>query len=237
MIRYSIVLPAYNEEKEIRDTIVKITEFFENRQEQIEILVVDDGSMDATVRTVESIGYDIRILKNTRNLGKGESVRRGILASKGEYILFSDVDLSVPLSFFPTMLETLANGVDVVIASRRHHGSRIVVPQSSLRAGMGILFNTLVRFTLLPGMHDTQCGLKGFTRNSASEIFKRISVTGWCFDVEALVIAKELGYTVEEISVDWYNSTVSKVRPLHTLFQICRDLPKILMKRRIGKYR
>lgn len=158
------------------------------------------------------------------------------MVAEGEILLFTDADLAVGAAQFHRVLRPLELGADVVIASRRQTSSNIVVPQPKARELMGVMFNLLVRATLLPGLSDTQCGLKGFRRQAAREIFSRVRVSGWCFDIEVLTVARLLGYHVTEVPVDWADSGETKLQPVRTACEILRDVSTVFWRRRLGIY-
>lgn len=234
--RYSIVIPAYNEAHRIASTIHAIEAAFLERRTGFEVLVVDDGSTDDTASVAGCAGRCTKVLRNPKNRGKGHSVTSGMLAASGDIVLFTDADLAVGVAQFARLLDPLESGVDVAIASRRHPESHIFVPQPKPRELMGVLFNVLVRTLLLPGLTDTQCGLKGFSRAAAHDVFTRVGISGWCFDVEVLTIAKVRGYHIAEVPVDWSDSGETRLRPLQTAWQIIRDLTTVFWRRRLGVY-
>jgi dolichyl-phosphate beta-glucosyltransferase len=232
-VRYSVIIPAYNEAHRIADTVCRVVASFENPA-SAEVVVVDDGSTDGTAAAAS--GEGVRVLRNRTNRGKGHSVTRGMMEARGELLLFTDADLAVGTEQFQRVLRPLQLGEDVVIASRRHADSRILVPQPKAREAMGVVFNLLVRVLLLRGLTDTQCGLKGFRRRVAHEIFSRVTVTGWCFDVEVLSIARARGYKITEVPVDWCDSGETRLRALQTAWEILRDLTAVFWRRRLGVY-
>ncbi len=232
-IRYSIIIPAYNEANRIADTVRKVVASLKDPA-SAEVVVVDDGSTDGT--SAAASAERARVLRNRTNRGKGYSVTRGIMEAWGELLLFTDADLAVGPEQFERVLRPLESGEDVVIASRRHANSRILVPQPKAREVMGVVFNLLVKALLLRGLSDTQCGLKGFRRCAAHEIFSRVTVTGWCFDVEVLSIAKARGYRITEVPVDWCDSGDTRLRALHTAWEIVRDLTAVFWRKRLGVY-
>ncbi len=212
----SIVLPAYNEEKRLGDSLPRIVEYVSARDWNCEILVVDDGSTDRTSAVAESRldGATHTILRNDPNRGKGFSVRRGVRAARGRYVLFSDTDLSTPIEEVEKLIAALDAGADVAIGSRALRESRIEKHQPWRREILGKLFNRFLQFLVLRGLHDTQCGFKCFRREVIEPVFSRQTIDGWAFDVEVLFIARRLGYRIAEIPVRWINSDVTKVNPL-----------------------
>ena len=212
----SIVIPAYNEEKRLPATIQKLRCYLARADwEFSEIVVVDDGSRDATVRIVQSMdsaGAPIRVLRNPGNRGKGYAVRNGIQKAKGEWILVSDADLSTPIEELEKLWAAArASTAKVIIGSRALDRSLIGVHQPLLRESAGKLFNLAVRLATGLPFHDTQCGFKLFKTGAAKEIFRRQRIERFGFDVEALVIARQLGYSVIEVPVQWNDVTGTKV--------------------------
>jgi dolichyl-phosphate beta-glucosyltransferase len=234
--RYSVVVPAFEEAHRIADTLGAIETVLRERPGGFQIIVVDDGSRDETSAVAARAGQCTRVLRNPSNRGKGHSVTRGMLAAAGDFVLFTDADLAVGASQFDRVLRPLERGIDVVIASRRHPKSHILVPQPKPRELMGVLFNALVRVLILPNLTDTQCGLKGFSRAAAREVFAHVGVSGWCFDVEVLTIAMVRGYRIAEVPVDWSDSGETRLRPLGTAWEILRDLTTVFLKKRLGRY-
>jgi dolichyl-phosphate beta-glucosyltransferase len=182
-----------------------------------EVIVVDDGSKDATSQIVqERMGThkELKLISLPVNRGKGFAVKTGILNAQGKYILFSDADLSTPIEELPKLFHWINKGYDIAIASRACPGAVLEIRQPFYREFMGRLFNLLVRLFLLPGIYDTQCGFKLFRREVAREIFQRQRFSGFSFDFEVLYIAKRLGYKIKEVPVIWRHSPGSKVKVL-----------------------
>ncbi len=209
MTALSVVIPAYDEAARLTPTLVRVREWFLRSGLEYEVIVVDDGSRDATSDVARAGGAVV--LRHEPNRGKGYAVRRGMLAARGERRLFCDADLSTPIEELPTLMDALARGFDVAIASRAVAGARVEVHQPAYREAMGRLFNVLVQGLLLPGLSDTQCGFKLFTARAAEEAFAPCRLDGFCFDVEALYVARRRGLRIAEVPVVWRNDTASRV--------------------------
>lgn len=232
MADLSIIIPAYNEEKRIGNTLERTTEFLEQKNIDYEIIVVDDGSQDDTVQVVTQYRSPrINLICNQLNRGKGYSIRRGMLDALGRLRLFSDADLSTPIEELDRLVPYIEQGFGVVIGSRGLKSSQILVHQPWYRESMGRFFNFLVRFLVLTGVKDTQCGFKLFTAQAANDIFSRQQLSGFAFDVEVLVLAKKLGYRIKEVPVRWINSPASRVSPLLDSLKMFIDLIRIRLKR------
>lgn len=228
MVYLSIIIPAYNEEKRIAGTLAAVNDYLIRRNRPYEVIVVDDGSTDGTSHAAKRIKDDrLVIIKNPDNRGKGYSVRRGVLASRGKVILFSDADLSADIAEMDKLLPWLDKGYDVVIGSRATADSTIELRQPWHRVIMGKTFNLLVRTFVLKGFRDTQCGFKCFKRDAAMKIFNLQRLPGFAFDVETLFIAKCLGFKIKEAGVAWKNSPESKVHLVKGSLSMLLDLFKI----------
>jgi len=191
--------------------------------------VVDDGSPDRTASLARSILADwplSEVISFEKNRGKGAAVKTGVLQARGELILLTDADLSTPIEelekFWP-----LAGDYEVVIGSRALPASELRIRQSRLRETMGKFFNLLVRWLVLPDFKDTQCGFKLFKRQAAREIFSRLKRTGVAFAVEALLLARKLGYKIAEVPVVWANSADSRVKLISSSAKMLLELIKI----------
>jgi dolichyl-phosphate beta-glucosyltransferase len=210
----SIIIPAYNEQKRLPGTLARVREYLAaSNWEFAEIVVVDDGSRDATVKLAEAAGA--RVLRNPGNRGKGYSVRHGMLEAKGEWALFTDADLSSPIE----EVERLWGAAErehapVVIGSRAVDRSLVGVHQPFFREMSGRFFNLAMRAVTGLPFHDTQCGFKLFERAAAREIYKRQTLDGFGFDVEVLYIASHLGYRTLEVPVRWNDVAGTKVSML-----------------------
>ncbi|MEE9614041.1 MAG: dolichyl-phosphate beta-glucosyltransferase [Thermodesulfobacteriota bacterium] len=239
MCYLSIVIPAYNEEKRLPDTLIKIRDYLNRQDYTWEIIVVDDGSADNTIGAArEALGEEgLTVIGNRTNSGKGWSVRRGMLAAKGEVVLFSDADLSTPIEELDKMLPLIREGCDIVIGSRALPDSDIVVPQPRHRQTMGKIFNLLVRGILLGGFRDTQCGFKCYRGEAARAVFGLQRLAGFAFDVEDLYIAGKLGLKVKELPIRWLDSPDSRVGLVGGSSSMLLDLFRIRLYDLAGMYK
>lgn len=231
-IRLSVVIPAYNEADRIGPSLQRVWDYLRARYGAggFEIIVVDDGSRDNTVAVVEEFrtrAPELRLVNFPQNRGKGAAVRAGMVAAKGEAVLFSDADLSTPIEEVEEALRLLVEGGDVVIGSRALAGSQILVRQERLRESMGRLFNRIIRILFQVPFRDTQCGFKLFRREAAHAVFQLARIDGFAFDVEAILIALQLGYAVCEMPVRWINDPASRVTLLRHPAQMLADLWRI----------
>ena len=213
-IELSIVIPAFNEEERLPTSLGAISAYLAARPSapRVEVLVVDDGSADATATCAEDAGrrhgLALKVVRLPKNRGKGFAVRTGCLEARGRLVLVTDADLSTPIYEWEKLA---AADAPVAIGSRAVDESLVKEEQPLYRKAMGKLFNRFVRLLLLPGIRDTQCGFKLFTREAAREIFGRAQVDRFSFDVEALALARQLGYPIAEVPVLWFNSPDSRV--------------------------
>ena len=226
----SVVIPAYNEEQRIGESLTKIDDYLKKQGYDFELIVVDDGSNDKTVDLLKTYSRKITnlvILENEINQGKGYSVRNGILASKGDIVLFTDADFSTPIEEVDKLLHWLANGYQIAIGSRAMPESQIKIYQAWYRQLMGKSFNKIIKLVLNLDYYDTQCGFKCFQRDAALEVFKALKSCRFSFGVEALYIAKHLGLKVKEVPICWFNSTGSKVRLIRDSLKMFSDVLQI----------
>jgi dolichyl-phosphate beta-glucosyltransferase len=229
-IRLSVVVPTYNKASRIAASLEAVAAYLAAKPFTAEIVVVDDGSSDGTAAAARAAlagRLPHRVLGREKNLGKGASVREGVLAAAGEVILFCDDDLSTPIDELDKALAALEAGADVVIGSRALPGSDIRVRQRRPREWMGKAFNLLVRLFVLKGYRDTQCGFKAFRRGPAKDIFGSLRTPGFGFDVEVLVLCRERGYRVAEIPVAWCDVRPSRVRMFKGSWGMIKDLRRI----------
>lgn len=235
----SVVVPAYNEENRIEKSLLRIYGYLRSQSYISEIIIVDDGSRDKTVEIVTKFIANIdnlRIIRNGRNRGKGFSVKNGLMHANGEFLLFSDADLSTPIEEVAKLLAYYREGYDIVIGSRGLKESDIQIHQLWYREFMGRIFNLFVVLLAVRGFKDTQCGFKGFSREAALEICKRQRMEGFSFDVEMLYIAKKLGYRIKEVPIQWFDSPQTKVNTLRDSRKMFMDLLRVRINDWKGLY-
>jgi dolichyl-phosphate beta-glucosyltransferase len=232
----SIVVPAYNEAGRIRDTLVMLCRFKALKPYPIELIVVDDGSTDQTVETLSEFPA-IRLVRNDRNHGKGFTVRHGVLEAGGEYVLFTDADLSTPIEEVDKLLSALqSSGADAAIGSRALQRELIGIHQPWFRDMAGRFFNLLVRVFTGLRLHDTQCGFKLFKRSSTRGAFERMRVEGFGFDPELLFLIERQGGRVVEVPVRWNDNPATKVRFLRDSTRMFLDLIALRWRDFLGRY-
>jgi dolichyl-phosphate beta-glucosyltransferase len=223
----SIVIPAYNEENRIEPTILKTIEYLEKHFENYEIIVVDDGSKDNTVEVASKYkDKNVKVISNTKNRGKGFSVKLGVINAKYNPVLFMDSDMSTPISEVSKFMNYI-NEYDLVIGSRSSKDSKIIIQQPRFRKALGNTFSKITNLVLGIGISDTQCGFKLVKLDAARKIFPRQTLRGFAFDVELLFIAKFLGFKIKEVPVMWENNSNSKVSPIKDSVRMFKDLIKI----------
>lgn len=224
----SVIIPAYNEAKRLPLTLIDIDRHLQTTDFSYEIIVVSDGSRDATpeiVRRFKGLVKNLRLIDNEENHGKGYVVRQGMLEARGAVRLFTDADNSTSVDQFSKMLPYLKQGYDVLIGSRDVSGARLVPPQRWHKRLAGNLGNLIIQVLLLPKIWDTQCGFKAFSEEAAKKIFPLAKIRRWAFDVEALVLAKKFGYKIKEIPVVWVNDPASHIKwfsYFHFLFEVLK---------------
>jgi dolichyl-phosphate beta-glucosyltransferase len=237
----SVIIPAYNEEALITSTLDCLNSYLAARPESYEILVVDDGSHDKTVEWIQEwrskVDAEVRVLSNPQNMGKGFSIRRGVMESGGAYLVFIDADLPYELSAIEEFLHALRNGSDLAIGSRVLPGSEVRgVPV--LRYVAGQIFSWMVQAVLFRGLPDTQCGFKSFTAVAAREVFRRVTIGGFGFDVEMLFIARKLKLRVQPVPVHMIEHRQrSRVRLLVDSLKMTANLFMVRLNDLQGKYK
>jgi dolichyl-phosphate beta-glucosyltransferase len=238
MVHLSVIIPAHNEKRRLPKTLQDVSLYLSRQDYDYEIIVVDGGSTDGTPEICRQKAREIKNLSliELDGLGKGHAVKQGMLQAQGKYQLFMDADNSTSLDQVEKMWPEFEQGYDVVIGSRDIKGAVLAVSQPWQRRALGRIFNLIVQtISGLRGIPDTQCGFKGFTERAAKDIFSRLTIFGWAFDVEVLVLAKRMGYKCKEVPVRWVNDPESKVK-LGGMIKMLFEVLKIRWNIISGRY-
>lgn len=244
-ISVSIVIPAFNEAGRIAASLTEVLGFARQYPSIAEIIVVDDGSTDHTPQMVLAAGMEakrlggprVQLLRHESNRGKGASVRTGFMHATCEIVLFTDADLSAPISEMPLLIDPIAaNECDIAIGSRALANSQIELQQSLFRRNAGRVFNLMVRLSTGLKLQDTQCGFKAFRRAGSVPVFSVQRIEGFAFDVELLYVARRLGLRIRELPVRWSHAEGSKVSMLRDTRKMALDLLRIRWNSLLGRY-
>lgn len=237
LIHLSLIIPAYNEERRLPQTLENVLTFVQNQPYQAEIIVVENGSVDRTAEIAHSYAarYPHLSVLSEANPGKGNAVRRGMLAARGQYRFMADADLSMPIEEVNRFIPPARPEVDIVIASREAPGA-IRYNEPAFRHWGGRAINTLIRLLALPGLRDTQCGFKCFRADIAEDLFRYQTLPGWSFDIELLYIARLRHYRVVELPIPWYYRNESKVNPIRDALRMAGDILTIRKNALAGTY-
>ena len=230
----SVVIPAYNEENRLGPTVARIQEYLAGQSYTSDILVVNNASTDRTGEVARATG--VKVIDEPRR-GKGAAVRSGMLAALGDYVLFSDADLSTPIEEVEKLLASVRERYDIAIASRGLPESNIVKRQPWYRELVGRLGNVLVRMAAVRGIADTQCGFKLFPREVAQKLFRVARLTGAAFDVEVLFVAQRRGLKIAEVPVTWIDSPDTRFNRVTDSLDALKDLVRIRINWLLGRYR
>lgn len=236
----SLIIPAFNEERRIGESLDRILSFLQSAPYSSEVIIVDDGSQDRTADLIRERyvnQHGIRIYRQSRNLGKGGAVKQGMLLGNGEYLFFTDADLSVPIESLTIFLAHLANHCDVAISTRQKPGAVIEVHQPLYREFLGKMYTRLSNWILGLRVSDFTCGFKGFRREVAKELFSRQRLSNWSFDAEILYLASLNGYRVREIPITWRDDRATKVRLWRDVITSFLGLLVIRLNHYLGRYR
>ena len=233
----SIIIPVYNEENRLPHAMEQVFAFLEKQAYPGEVLVIENGSTDATLQLAQQYAREYPNLRvfHEPEPGKGNAVRRGMTEARGSYRFVCDVDLSMPVEEINHFLPPALTGFDIAIASREAPGA-VRYNEPYYRHLTGRVFNCLIRLLVLPDIQDTQCGFKCFRAAVAEDIFRYQTLTGWSFDVEILHIACQRGYRITEVPICWYYSTESKIHILRDSWRMFLDLLTIRRNARRGVY-
>jgi dolichyl-phosphate beta-glucosyltransferase len=240
-IKLSVIIPAYNEELRLPDTLAKSIEYLAAQNYGSEIIIVNDGSSDGTERVVDekaNSGIPIRLLRHPdgANHGKGAAVRAGMLAASGDYRLFMDADNSTTLDHISRFWPHFEEGCDLVIGSRALKDSVICMHQNKAKEIAGRLGNLFIQKMAVPGIQDTQAGFKMATAKAAELIFPRLTIERWGYDIEMLAIAEAHGCKICEVPITWNNAEGSKVS-FGSYFEVLSEVWTIRKNLMAGKYR
>jgi dolichyl-phosphate beta-glucosyltransferase len=243
----SLVVAAYNSVGEIETSLASVRQYLDKQPYPHEVVVVNDGSTDGTAPVLAAIARDypqLRILDNGRNMGKGHSIKRGVLGAAGRFVFFTDADLAYPIEGIQAFLQPLWDRTHAVAIGSRVHAASVyhLHPRHFRyvyrRHLMSRAFNWMVRTSLGIRAMDTQCGFKGFEADAAKAIFSRVCIPGFTFDVEVLLLAQRLGYAIVEIPVTCaYKGEISTVKVMQTSWRAFADLARIYWWDRRGNYR
>lgn len=233
----SIIIPAYNEEFRLPDTLSQVESFLEEQIYSSEVWIVDNNSTDRTSEIIQE--YSSR---NTnfqglfeKEPGKGAAVRCGMLKAQGDFLFMCDADLSMPIKELNNFLPPQLEGFDIAIASREAPGA-VRYDEPQFRHLGGRLMNGLIQLFALPGINDTQCGFKCFSATTAKDLFQHQTLSGWSFDIELLYIARQRGFTIKEIPIPWIYHQESKVNPFRDALKILLDIKTIRRNAAQGLY-
>ncbi|MCI0476971.1 MAG: glycosyltransferase family 2 protein, partial [Anaerolineales bacterium] len=224
----SIVIPAYNEEVRIVPTIGAVASHVSGLGLPWELIVADDGSKDNTVKLCQELGFvNLRVLIAEKNGGKGMAVHRGMLAARGNYLLFDDADNSTPIEEVSRLLRKLdAEGYDIAVGSRAASGAQ-EANKGLVRQTMSNGLRAINRYVMRIPVRDTQCGFKIFTRDAAQRLYKAQTIMGFSFDLEILFLASKLGFKIAEVPVAWVDAPGSKLDTRKEAQRFLKDLYRI----------
>ncbi len=238
-VKLSVVIPAYNEGKRIKETLEDIDKYLEKQPYMYEIIVVDNRSKDDTSAVVksykDSVEHSAVYGIKEPCPGKGCAVQRGIAQTRGEYVLFMDADNATRIQEIEKMWPKFEEGDDVVIGSRRIEGSKLAQKQPFMRDMAGRAANLMIRMFAVPGISDTQCGFKAFTRKAAEDIFSVITIERWGFDIEVLAVATKFGYKIGQVPVTWYHYETDRIAA-NSYTETWKDLMQVRKNLKSGKY-
>jgi glycosyltransferase involved in cell wall biosynthesis len=224
----SIIIPAYNEERRLPNTLEQAFSFIQDQPYEVEVLIVENGSDDCTLEIAQKFSAEHIHFHaiHEPGRGKGLAVRRGMLEAHGQYRFMCDADLSMPLSEINRFLPPELEEFDIAIGSREAQEA-VRYDEPAYRHFGGRAINFMIRALILPGLHDTQCGFKCFRSEIAEDLFQNQTMTGWSFDIELLFIARRRGYRVVEIPIPWYFNPESKLNVIQDAFQMGVDIIKM----------
>ncbi|MDP4152458.1 MAG: glycosyltransferase family 2 protein [Bacillota bacterium] len=224
----SLVIPMYNEEKRIADTIEKCIEKSREVKGGLEIIIVNDGSTDQSLSVAQKYsGFNTTVLSYNKNQGKGQAVKTGVLAAKGDLIAYTDADLAYGLGMLSDALELYYKSKADIVIGNRHIHPESLKKYTPIRRAASLTFSFMLRRVLGLGFDDSQCGFKLFSAEAAKKIFSEVTVKGYAFDFEVLMIAERMGYKIEEIAAVILNHGTSSVHVVRDSYRILRDAASV----------
>lgn len=236
-IHLTVLVPCYNEDTIIRNNSQEIINFLSKKKYTWELIIVDDGSSDNSLREIQSIkNPGLKLVSYKVNRGKGGALKEGVRNASGDYIIFMDADLSVPVEALDEFLAKLEQGADVVIGTRKIRSAKVLVHQSWLRENLGKGFTLLTKIFTGVDVSDFTCGFKGFSEEAGRKIFSHSLLSRWAYDAEILYLARKYGYKIVEIPVVWTNRKDTRVKLLNAVVTSLADLVKMKIYSWSGKY-
>jgi len=235
----SIIVPAYNEQARLEPTLRTYLRYFRGRGQPFELIVVDDGSLDATTALVDRLAAEaaeLRLIRLAENRGKGYAVRSGVVNARGRLVLFADADGATPPAEFARLHDAVAAGADVAIGSRVVRTDGVAVRSRLHRRLIGRAFHALVRLCGVHDIADTQCGFKLFRGPVAHALFSRMRTAGFSFDVEVLMMARLCGFSIAEVPVNWVHQPGSRINLATDSVRMAWELVVIRARRQRGEY-
>ncbi|MEI6043773.1 MAG: dolichyl-phosphate beta-glucosyltransferase [Chloroflexota bacterium] len=240
MIQLSIVVPIYNEEKRINPTIQKLLAYLAKQSYSREIVLVDDGSLDRGIevatKELEGSGEIYRVISYGENRGKGYALMRGMTESKGDYVLFTDADLSTPIEELDQMWHWFEQGFDIVQGSRKMPGAKVELHQPWLRENMGKVFTALSNLLVEVKVSDVTCGFKCYRGAVARHLYGLQRIYDWSFDAEVIHIARHQNFQLKEVPVRWHDERGTKVHLVRDTIRSLQGLLNIRLNNWRGLY-
>jgi dolichyl-phosphate beta-glucosyltransferase len=238
-VRLSVVIPMYNEAVRFPKAAPRLLAYLQAQPYSYEIVAVSDGSMDDTVAVAQAAlaaAPTVRVIANQPNRGKGHALRTGMTAAQGDFVLFTDADLSTPPEELDKFWPWLDQGYEVVIGSRKMAGAQLTQRQPWLREHMGKVFTWLSDRLVTRNISDVTCGFKCFSRRAAHDLFRRGRINDWSYDAEILFLAQRRGYRLKEVPVRWHDERGSKVNLVRDALRALRGLLQIRWNSLVGRY-
>lgn len=237
--KLSIVVPCYNEEMRITNGFNHYFTYLNSQKYSWELIFVNDGSQDKTLEILQKLSKgkpNIKIISYKKNRGKGYAIVQGVKLSKGKFVLFTDIDHSVPIETIESFFNYFRKGYKVIIGSRRISGSRILIRQPYWREFLGRGFTLIVNIFIYPGIKDATCGFKAFETKTARKIFNKIKVYDWAFDAEILFLCKKNKMNIIQAPVSWKDARGSKVALKKDIIGSFIGILRIQKNNLMGKY-